>query len=282
MMELKAYASASEFRDRVFPFLRRNEASNGLVLGIVDTLINKPTTYPTALLWSAQDRDQIVGAAWMTPPHPLGLTEMPDESLELVLVAAAKLTERVSGVVGPKAQSDLFRARWSASHGIKSKSTMEQRIYQLTKVSMPFSVPGTMRLADAQDLPLLEEWNIKYIHDCRLDDSAESAKKAAVRAIENKARYLWIDEGKAVSMAARAGGSTPSGVGINWVYTPNNLRGRGYASAIVASLSQKMLSEGRKFCFLYTDLSNPTSNSIYQKIGYQVVCDSAHHIFEDG
>ena len=50
-------------------------------------------------------------------------------------------------------------------------------------------------------------------------------------------------------------------------------RGRGYASNCVAALTQKMLDQGRKFCFLYTDLSNPTSNKIYQQIGYRPVCD---------
>jgi len=84
--------------------------------------------------------------------------------------------------------------------------------------------------------------------------------------------------GETVSMAG-ASGQTPSGIRINWVYTPNHLRGRGYASAIVATLSQKLLEEGRQFCFLYTDLANPTSNSIYQRIGYVPVCDSAQHTF---
>ena len=74
---------------------------------------------------------------------------------------------------------------------------------------------------------------------------------------------------------ASADGKTPRGIRISWVYTPNKFRGRGYASAAVAELSQKMLDEGRDFCFLYTDLANPTSNSIYQKIGYKPVSDSA-------
>jgi predicted GNAT family acetyltransferase len=34
-----------------------------------------------------------------------------------------------------------------------------------------------------------------------------------------------------------------------------------------------LLDQGKQFTSLFTDLSNPTSNSIYQKIGYQPVCD---------
>ena len=89
--------------------------------------------------------------------------------------------------------------------------------------------------------------------------------------IDSGRLFFWKDP-EPVSMAGSAG-PTPSGIRISAVYTPPGLRGRGYASAAVAALSQKMLDGGRRFCFLFTDLANPTSNSIYQKIGYQPVCD---------
>ena len=69
---------------------------------------------------------------------------------------------------------------------------------------------------------------------------------------------------------------------IGGVYTPPDCRNRGYASACVAELSRRLLDEGRAFCCLYTDASNPTSNSIYQKIGYKLVADSSHYAFEEG
>ena len=67
------------------------------------------------------------------------------------------------------------------------------------------------------------------------------------------------------------GGETPSGIRIGPVYTPPPDRGQGYASALVAAVSQAQLDAGRRFCFLYTDLANPTSNRIYQAIGYRPV-----------
>ena len=63
------------------------------------------------------------------------------------------------------------------------------------------------------------------------------------------------------------------------MYTPPELRGRGYATALVAQLSSQLLAEGRRFCFLYTDLANPTSNAIYERIGYVRVCESAEIAF---
>lgn len=78
------------------------------------------------------------------------------------------------------------------------------------------------------------------------------------------------------------GGETPNGVRIGPVYTPPAERGRGYASALVASISRDRLDEGKRFCFLFTDLANPTSNRIYERIGYERVCESAQIAFKAG
>jgi predicted GNAT family acetyltransferase len=85
--------------------------------------------------------------------------------------------------------------------------------------------------------------------------------------------YLWENEaGTPVAMAS-ASGPTPHGIRIGGVYTPPELRGRGYASSAVAALSARLLDEGRRLCFLFTDASNPTSNSIYRRIGYEQVAE---------
>src|SRR6185369_491689 len=90
---------------------------------------------------------------------------------------------------------------------------------------------------------------------------------------------LWEDDGRPVSLSGW-GGPTPNGIRIGPVYTPPEHRGRGYATALVAGLSQALLDRGRRFCFLYTDLANPTSNAIYERIGYVKVAESAMVAFE--
>ena len=89
--------------------------------------------------------------------------------------------------------------------------------------------------------------------------------------IERQDLRIWQDE-RPVSMAV-AQGETPNACRVGYVYTPPEARGRGYASALVAELSQRMLDSGLSFCVLYADLSNPTSNAIYQRIGYEAICD---------
>jgi len=90
--------------------------------------------------------------------------------------------------------------------------------------------------------------------------------------------FLLFDNNEPISMAREAG-KTPNGVFVNFVYTPIPLRRKGYATECVAKLSNHLLEAGNKHCFLFTDLSNPTSNSIYQKIGYQPVIDESHYKF---
>ena len=92
--------------------------------------------------------------------------------------------------------------------------------------------------------------------------------------------------GDVVSIAGW-GGATPNGIRIGPVYTPPELRRHGYATALTADLSQSLLDGrlfdgGRRFCFLYTDLANPTSNAIYERIGYVRAAESAEILFERG
>ncbi len=89
---------------------------------------------------------------------------------------------------------------------------------------------------------------------------------------------LWIDDGVPVSMTG-FGAATPNGQRVGPVYTPPDRRGRGYASNLVAQGSQAALDAGRRFLFLFTDLANPTSNKIYQAIGYEPVTDIDRYSF---
>jgi uncharacterized protein len=95
--------------------------------------------------------------------------------------------------------------------------------------------------------------------------------------IVNKEVFFWEDKWP-VSMVAKSR-PTDKGITVNYVYTPPELRGKGYATSCVAELSRNVLKSGKEFCTLYTDLANPTSNSIYKKIGYNPVCDSVEYTF---
>ena len=50
--------------------------------------------------------------------------------------------------------------------------------------------------------------------------------------------------------------------------------------ACVARLTQRLLDDGLDYCMRFTDLSNPTSNHIYQNIGYEPACDMSDYRFD--
>jgi predicted GNAT family acetyltransferase len=135
-----------------------------------------------------------------------------------------------------------------------------------------------LRPAAAPDLPVVEAWAHAFIADTGLTDDAADMAEDVRRAVRDGRLYVW-DDGQPVTMATWTD-PTPNGVRVTLVYTPPALRGRGYASSCVAALSALLLASGRRACFLFTDLANPTSNSIYMKIGYRPVCDVHDYRFE--
>jgi hypothetical protein len=152
------------------------------------------------------------------------------------------------------------------------------RAFELRKVVYRGHAPGRLRVATEEDFDLTAFWALAFNQEALGEHDELGAQIMAKRAIQNGNIYLWED-GRPVSMAAKAR-PTAHGVTVNLVYTPLELRGRGYATACVAHLSQRLLDDGWQFCTLFTDLSNPTSNNIYQKIGYRPVCDFTEFAFE--
>jgi hypothetical protein len=135
-------------------------------------------------------------------------------------------------------------------------------------------VPGLLRQAGAADVEILAPFARDFYREI-----GESAPPDALeRAISEGRLFVWCDsEDRIVSMAAWAG-LTPNGVRVNFVYTPPTQRARGFASNCVAALTRRLLESGRRFVFLFTDLTNPISNRVYQSIGYaQIVQHQAIH-----
>jgi predicted GNAT family acetyltransferase len=141
-------------------------------------------------------------------------------------------------------------------------------------------VSGRMRAATREDRDLLVAWIRAFAEEALPKDDPMDPERVVDLRLQGPSvgLVLWED-GDPVALAG-AGGPTPNGIRIGPVYTPPAHRRRGYASALVAGLSQRLLDEGRTFCFLHTDLSNPTSNRIYVDIGYEPVCDSRNYRFE--
>ncbi len=292
-MKLTRYARAADFLRRARVPLEREEAANNLMVGISARVAENPDYYGRFPIYLAtlDEGEDVVAAAIRTPPHnvivhstrdddPEPLRLILDDLLEFTALGAADSPAgRIPGVTGHLAVARTFAELWSQRTGRSFEVAMRQRIYELRQVTPPRGVPGRLRQAYTDDLATLAEWVANFNVDAYLPplDPLE-AWGLAERRVDAGDLFLWENGGQPVSMAAKVR-PTSHGMSISLVYTPRDQRNHGYASACVAALSQQMLDAGWAFCTLYTDLSNPTSNSIYQRIGYRPVCDSTEYHF---
>jgi predicted GNAT family acetyltransferase len=270
--DIELFATATE------SFLLINEAANGLILGITSVLRDEPGRAETlAMLYSG---DRIVSAALQAHGANLILTKFPEEGLLHLASALRARGADFPGVVGPGEEAERFARLWSEATGRRHVLGMNQMIYQLTRVIPPAHAEGCPRPARMEEIDAIAGW----LEDFRAESLPfENSPPGRSRAMAEKRVaageiFVWEQGGKPVSMAGISG-PTRNGIRVNAVFTPKIWRRRGLASALVAELSQLMLGRGRKFCCLYADLANPTSNQIYQRLGYKPVCDSRHYVF---
>ena len=277
------HGDAAAFLERATEWLLRDEAAHNLLLGIAGRLRDGHNPYddPISLI-TVEEGDEVVGCAWRTPPFNLGLTAMPPAALPALVEAVGRLHPALPGILGPPEVVREAARLWAAPRGLALRDDMALRIYALTDVTPPASPsPGRFRPAAPGDVPRLADWAGAFQVETSPGDAPRPDLTGAVeRLVAQDVLWVWED-GEAVSMAA-AVSPTPHGVRVNFVYSPPERRGRGYASACVAALSQAQLDAGRQFCFLYTDLANPTSNAIYQRIGYRPVTDALQLGFASG
>jgi predicted GNAT family acetyltransferase len=158
---------------------------------------------------------------------------------------------------------------------------MGQKIYQLERVTQPVGVGGRFRLAEESDREVLTHWSQAFAKESlpeKEHQTEEYWRLRSERVIAARMAYLWEVDGAPVATAS-TGRPTKNGITVSGVYTPPEHRRHGYASALVADICQKMLDSGKRFCTLYTDVANPTSNKIYQAVGFREIAESKHLVF---
>lgn len=267
------------FRRRAAPWLLEAEAEHNLILSLTEKL-RQGHRYgeQDPYFFTVEQAGEVVGCALRTPPHfPLAVTRMPEEALGPLVGQIADSDPELTAVMGPEAVVEGFGQEWTRQTGRPSQPGRRQRIYELTEVLPPERpVSGTLRPAVMEDLDLTARWGEAFDREVEFPQ-VDSRIRARVWT-EDGGLFLWQDDtgsGPEPVCMAVAVGFTPHGARIGFVYTPPQHRGHGYGTACTAALSRRLLDGGKRFCCLYTDLANPTSNHIYQQIGYRPVCDVA-------
>ncbi|MEB8343957.1 GNAT family N-acetyltransferase [Streptomyces endophyticus] len=222
------------------------------------------------------------GYFFWTPPHFLyvalpGEGAGRKEAADALVDALAGLP--VDGANGALESTAALAGAWLERHpGARAERVTRQRLFRLGELTPPKSLPeGGSRVAGEADRGLLADWHLAFEAEAHARNAAtrEQAEAWADERIAYGGITLWEDAGGApVSMAGLTRGSLGT-VRVAPVYTPPALRGRGYAAAVTAEVSRAARAGGAEEVLLFTDLSNPTSNALYQRLGYRPVREFA-------
>jgi RimJ/RimL family protein N-acetyltransferase len=319
-MAWRTTGDVTEFLAAAGPWLRRERARNTVILSVTETMrvnavaaagkspaaagqpqpsaAGQATTGQTAGLattgqtagqasrplfgWWSDPAGAVAGAFMHTPPFPVVLTEVA-VAAAAELAAVTMAGRPLAGVNAHPEVAAAFAGGWrDRNQGGQADVHRRQRLYRLAELVWPDPPPdGTARIARDGDAPLTAGWFAAFADEVDDLGKGEDQSAAAREKISHDAVMLWEDGGRPVSIACNT--VQVSGmVRIGPVYTPPQARGRGYASAATAALSRRLLEAGAEEVVLFTDLANPVSNSIYQRIGYRPVEDRVVLAFSAG
>ncbi|MFF1544041.1 GNAT family N-acetyltransferase [Streptomyces sp. NPDC058291] len=282
-----------DFLDRAGDFLASRPALHTVPLTVVDSLRRRgPHVYgdedPVFGVLGGDapgdgdgdaDGDGVRGVFFRTPPHGIYLTSLTEEEADALAATLAAAGHRFPGVSADRDTAAAFARAWSRRTDTASRLALRQRLYRLEELTPPEPAPaGRARVAAAADRDLLVRWYGEFSAQVGAHPKQDGGAWADSR-IAYGGITLWeTPDGAPVAMA----GVTLEVAGqirVAPVYTPAGLRGRGYAGAATAEVSRAALASGAAEVLLFTDLSNPTSNGLYQRIGYRPVADFAVHEF---
>jgi GNAT superfamily N-acetyltransferase len=276
-VEVRVHESVDEFRALAEPLYRRDPVGNTIEL----TVLNANTFGDDALLLTVWNRGLMIGAALQTPPYPLACNGIPTDESQGLAEALARINPHLSGARGERGRTLAFADAWREATGRGGSIAVEERLYRLGVLTSPTGVLGGHRDADHSDAALLVDWvQHFFIETFSHHRDATAGRRFVEHANAAGDRFvLWQIDGAPVSMAMlRAPSAGVSRIGP--VFTPQKLRGHGYGSAVTAAASELARRGGADDVVLFADLANPTSNAIYQRLGFEAVADSVRVEFD--
>jgi GNAT superfamily N-acetyltransferase len=268
-------ADAGEFLAEAGPALRADPVENTLLLTIATAARDAAPAPGPAPARAPLFGWQPGGGTFVhSPGWPLVLGLMTEGAAADLAATLEHQRRPVAGVNGAPATAQAFAAQWQRTQRRPEASRLfqRQRLFRLAGLTPPPPPPGQARVAAAGDRGLLIEWTNAFHREAN-----ESGRPDSGAAVDSRLAYggqlLWESEkGEPVATAARTqvvGGMAR----VAPVYTPPERRGKGYGGAVTLAVSRDALQAGAREVVLFTDLANPTSNALYQRLGYRPVSD---------
>jgi GNAT superfamily N-acetyltransferase len=268
-VEVRRYELFDEFRAAAEPIYGREPVSSTIEL----TVLYGNVRPIDPLLLIVSEEGVPVGAAMQTPPYPLLCSALPEPAIANVAAEVARIRPQLPGVLGLRPAATQFANAWQTATGSEGTVGMEERLYRLGSLRPPIAVEGTHRMATDADSVLLDAWLTDFHREAHVEAPRGPRRQAPT--------VLWDVDNAPVSLAGV--GAPVAGVArIGPVYTPIELRGHGYGSAVTAAAAQWAIDAGAVDLVLFTDLANPVSNSNYQRIGFKPVSDWLRIDFSPG
>ena len=264
-MVFTQYQTAAAFANDVLPVLKAHEIQNNLLYRNIGD--------GNVMLTVKADDGRVLLVATRTPPHRMVMYERGNVHDEQAVAFFAKsLYENGLDADHFMTNAELaqsFIRHYGAASGKRFVPDQRLALSVTDHASKPQTlVRGALRLATEADMHFLPYWCADFTVACNIGAyDLQSGLENAERLIAERQLFLWED-GAPVSMAATHRQVTGCRF-IGYVYTPPQLRGKGYASACVSNLTESLLTDEFPRCALYIDCANPISNAIYEKIGYR-------------
>ncbi len=275
-MNVSRYETAEAFLDIAQPLLMMAEAENNLILGVAQGIVRNPALAANPYLATVSNSAGVLACAVHIAPFKAVITRANREPIAALAKDMFEAVPALEGVTGPARSADDFALAWRKLSGIEPRLGMRLRIHETRRVVDSDLPPplGSLRQATSDDRDLLTAWTSVFVGEAQVPDPID-ADRVVRDSIGRGRLHVWDDDGP-VSMAAWTG-KTPNGVRINFVYTPRELRGKGYATACVKALTRQQLEQGNAFCWLYTDVSRAAAPNIFKRIGYWPVSDVSEY-----
>jgi ribosomal protein S18 acetylase RimI-like enzyme len=254
-------------------FLSSEPVLHNLILTILHSRVVQggPGRY-----WVAFHGEKAVGVVVQSPlEYPATLTPMEPQTVLAIVDAIAEAGVALPGVNGDAATAASFAGQWSERRKSAATPFQGTRLYELLELGEVPRVEGQLRQAGPGDRTLMILWTRAFQDE--IGESTSDTELRVDRALAAGQLWLW-DQNKETTSMAVSREPAQGVVRLSGVYTPPEKRKHGYAEACVHALSKHLRASGYR-CMLYTDLGNPTSNSIYRRIGYRVIAEALRYRF---
>jgi uncharacterized protein len=282
MNKISSFNTAAEFLERAQADLEADEAVNSLILGICLRLKDQPAPADRICLKTIEDEHGLALAAMMTPPHNLSINGHPfdmDCSVGILVGELSNEDWAIPGVQAPTPIARMFAEKWAEKKHIEFHLSGHLHLFELRQAPPASSTAQAhLRPAGQTEVGLIARWFYEFTREVFHSADEAEARQTAEQRVQAGDVFVWEAGGQPVAMAMK-NRPTRRSICVSYVYTPPELRGKGYATACVAELSRQLLENGWECCTLFVDVNNLPAYHAYQKIGYRLVSDLEEYHF---